>query len=180
MPNKVCKVCGSENLFQKRRYCEPCYRERAREQARKRHREKGRYKYNNECKNCKKTFTASRKYQNMCSSCKIIILGGKTAKNNYENGGGNGYCWKHRRIAEEIVGRKLKTNEVVHHIDEDPKNNQTENLIIITRNSHSKLHAFLNKQKLAFHDKIENKRDFVLKQTEIWIELFKPKIITLG
>ncbi len=47
---------------------------------------------------------------------------------------------EHRLIMEEIVGRKLDFNEVVHHIDEDGMNNDPTNLEIKSRSDHSRDH----------------------------------------
>lgn len=52
----------------------------------------------------------------------------------------------HRQIMEAAIGRKLVFNEVVHHIDGNKKNNNIENLIILSRAEHSRTHA-LNRQK---------------------------------
>lgn len=46
----------------------------------------------------------------------------------------------HRHIMELSIGRKLHRNEVVHHIDEDKLNNNLDNLMIMTRSEHSRMH----------------------------------------
>lgn len=46
----------------------------------------------------------------------------------------------HRLIAEQKIGRKLKPNEVVHHIDGDKLNNDPDNLCVMTRGEHARLH----------------------------------------
>jgi len=46
----------------------------------------------------------------------------------------------HRVIAEQRLGRKLKPNEVVHHIDGDKLNNDPDNLCVMTRGEHARLH----------------------------------------
>lgn len=53
------------------------------------------------------------------------------------------YLYEHRRILQKHLGRKLKSNEIVHHIDGNPLNNSLKNLKLMTRSSHSKLHQKL-------------------------------------
>jgi hypothetical protein len=47
---------------------------------------------------------------------------------------------EHRFVAEAVIGRKLKENEVVHHIDTNKLNNSPENLVVLTRDKHAKIH----------------------------------------
>lgn len=47
---------------------------------------------------------------------------------------------KHRLVMEIIIGRKLDTNECVHHKDGNKLNNDPDNLEIIYRSDHSVLH----------------------------------------
>lgn len=49
----------------------------------------------------------------------------------------------HRSVAEKKLGRPLKTNEVVHHYDGDKKNFKKENLRVMKRRSHGRLHKKL-------------------------------------
>lgn len=52
----------------------------------------------------------------------------------------------HRKVAEEIIGRKLiKGVEVVHHIDLDKLNNEPSNLVVLTKAEHASLHQQLNR-----------------------------------
>ena len=48
---------------------------------------------------------------------------------------------KHRLIMEQIIGRVLDYNEVVHHIDGNTQNNDILNLKIMSRKNHSRLHV---------------------------------------
>jgi hypothetical protein len=53
----------------------------------------------------------------------------------------NDYVLEHRVVVENSIGRMLKENEVVHHINEDKKDNRLENLQIMTRSEHASHHA---------------------------------------
>lgn len=52
----------------------------------------------------------------------------------------SGYVRQHRLVAEKKIGRFLKENELVHHKDGDKKNNSEENLEVMSRSEHMKLH----------------------------------------
>lgn len=47
---------------------------------------------------------------------------------------------KHRLLMEHQLGRKLLSHEIVHHKDENNKNNDISNLIIITQSQHIEKH----------------------------------------
>ncbi len=59
---------------------------------------------------------------------------------------------EHRYVMEEKIGRKLTDEELVHHKDEDKKNNSPDNLEIKTNITHSKLHA---------EDRVAGIREFI-------------------
>ena len=60
-------------------------------------------------------------------------------KLNYKNKA----TYEHTIKAENVLGRKLKQNEIVHHLDGNPKNRSNNNLVIIERNMHNYLHRRL-------------------------------------
>ena len=47
----------------------------------------------------------------------------------------------HRWKAEKKIGRPLRSNEVVHHRDENKGNYSDKNLGVMSRSFHGKLHA---------------------------------------
>lgn len=52
----------------------------------------------------------------------------------------NGYVPKHRRVAQEKLGRVLHSSEVVHHINGNVLDNRPENLEVMTQSTHVLLH----------------------------------------
>jgi ribosomal protein L37AE/L43A len=46
---------------------------------------------------------------------------------------------EHRYVMEQFLGRKLLTNEHIHHINGDPTDNRIENLQVLTNSEHQKL-----------------------------------------
>lgn len=111
------------------------------------------------CLNCQKEFIhyKSRKRKFCSNKCqrKYIVgenhyhwKGGKTIQN-------NGYMFiyqpnhpfatnrrvrEHRFVVEQKIGRYLESSEIVHHINHNKLDNRIENLIILTRAEHCKIH----------------------------------------
>ena len=54
--------------------------------------------------------------------------------------GGN-WVYEHRFVMEKHLGRKLSHNEQVHHINEDTLDNRVENLMVVTAQTHRRIHA---------------------------------------
>jgi hypothetical protein len=91
---------------------------------------------------------------------------------------------EHRNLAETLLGRKLGTNEVVHHMDENPKNNRATNLVVMDRRLHGKLHLYLDRQRViiekSMNENIENCwNNLRVPMTTAWLETTSAKVIKL-
>lgn len=64
-----------------------------------------------------------------------------------------GYVAEHMLVAEKTIGRFLRDDEVVHHINENKLDNTPENLLVLTQSEHIRLHA--NKRKRGKNGKFE-------------------------
>ena len=54
---------------------------------------------------------------------------------------------EHRIVAEQMLGRPLAPDEVVHHIDGDGLNNDPENLMVLpSQAEHARLHSTKNRK----------------------------------
>ena len=53
----------------------------------------------------------------------------------------------HRKVAENKVGRKLRSDEVVHHQDGNKTNFRKNNLSVMSRSFHSKLESKIRGKK---------------------------------
>ena len=60
-----------------------------------------------------------------------------------------GYIYEHIKVAESMIGRKLDDNEVVHHLDQDKTNNRHENIIVLSRSQHMKIHEWLKRASIG-------------------------------
>lgn len=121
--------------------------------------------YERRCLNCGEIFLADslNKTARFCGlSCGVSgkfhprWRGGKQKYGGYiyiwqpghPNANGRGYVAEHTLVITEHLGRPLKPNEQVHHINGDKEDNKLENLIALTINKHRKLHEELKRNSL--------------------------------
>ena len=80
---------------------------------------------------------------------------------------------EHRYIMQQYLGRELQRNELVHHIDKNPRNNNIFNLQIITPSEHTKIHAKIKQSK-------EYGYCYICKQQKSRREMRKDKTRSFG
>ena len=86
-------------------------------------------------------FCSKQCYQNYAKLHKLRIKTGYWLENGYKVLYNNGNPIKeHIFIMEQYLGRKLKENEVVHHINGNKLDNNIDNLQLLSREEHSRLH----------------------------------------
>lgn len=57
----------------------------------------------------------------------------------------NGFLYEHTYVMSEHIGRAIKNNENVHHLDFDKSNNNIDNLVLLSSSAHTTLHNLLDK-----------------------------------
>lgn len=64
----------------------------------------------------------------------------------------HGYAYQHDLVAEEMLGRRLRDGEVVHHRNGKRDDNRHENLEVTTRSNHARRHALERHRGEVIHD----------------------------
>lgn len=177
-------MCGEKREIG-RKMCRKCYLSHKSHQAKDKYLKFGRYKYTCICEACGETYTTTSKVSRICSSCWKFSSSFALPLNPYENAGGGNYSWKHRRIVETMLKRKLSFNEVIHHINENPTDNSLTNLLVISRKDHLKLHTLLRIERVIF-EKSKNENpvncwDTLRVQiTTTWLETANVNVIKIS
>jgi hypothetical protein len=63
------------------------------------------------------------------------------------------YRFEHDLVMEKYLGRKLKKDEVVHHINGKKSDNHISNLQIMTQSEHMRIHDNLGKKRGGLLDR---------------------------
>ncbi len=87
--------------------------------------------------------------------------------------------YEHRHVMETHLGRPLKTFEIVHHKDGNRLNNEFDNLEIMIRSDHNRLHYFSDPKKIeAWRNGIMQKGiDVIIKKQKPVPEAIKNGLI---
>ena len=192
---KHCIIEGcNEPKYGGSRYCHRHYLDRKAAQ-RKVRKEAGlnyRTLYTKECQICGASYTVVAKHgSKYCHGCRQKIA--NFAPSNVK--GGSEYVYskneyktstlEHRCIATKVIGRKLTSSDIVHHIDGNTRNNSLDNLLFLSNKNHIKLHQYLNEQ-LYIRSYIENLSmeeswdKYCKNYTREWISNNKDECIILG
>lgn len=67
-----------------------------------------------------------------------------------------GYVFEHVLVAQEMIGRPLNPNEIVHHKNHVKTDNRRSNLAVMTRGDHQRMHW--KKNRLAWLKNLERAR----------------------
>lgn len=183
---RKCQNCGKE-LTTELKWCDSCKKAKKREYARKKYKEllasgsvKKRYGITN-CIYCGKEIIKNKPYQDTCFEC-YKQYHHKTVSN---------YNKVKRSEKGNTIGRQVILDKgfkipylIVHHIDENPNNNDFSNLMIMNRNSHAQLHRILEKNwSLLSKDNssnLENCWDILRNQlTTAYLEMNSANVIKI-
>lgn len=76
-----------------------------------------------------------------CENCSQVYISESTGRARITTGRSGRYLFRYRQVLEEHLGRALRPDEVVHHINGDPLDDRIENLQLMSPEEHGRLHG---------------------------------------
>jgi len=177
--DKFCIDCGKKGVKERNR-CEVCAKEHNRIRSRERTKKYGRHYRMGVCLYCNQPLKMYGKEQRFHIDCYKKLI----AENKYDNNKVAAGRY-HARMTAISLGLVVGNKNCVHHIDDDPFNNNLNNLILMKREDHTKLHVFLWQERslwLKGQSKYsENCWDTLrIRLTTAWIEMSGAKVKKLN
>jgi hypothetical protein len=71
-------------------------------------------------------------------------------KSNHRRSNQHGYIFEHILVAENKIGRELRGDESVHHVNGVRDDNRSENLVVLTKSNHRILHGTKKEKNFIF------------------------------
>jgi len=144
LKTRTCKECGKDVVGRKK-WCPDCEKRLGNARRRELYRINGRYSYGQSvCPICNLPMQMWRKSQASHNRCREKIVENYNRVSRAKSGNTVG--------RETIInlGIDIPKGWVVHHLDENPENNNPSNLLVTSRSQHNKLHRILQYHRLLF------------------------------
>lgn len=144
MLGKICIIEGCQNeQLSNARYCESCYKAHKRENTKRHYARNG--KGIGICVVCNNTYTKTNHYQKYCPECYNKIKHATNAtKCTAPYHRTTDHCSEHRTLAKQLGLITSEKDDVVHHINLNTRDNEKNNLLIMTNSNHVSFHHYLN------------------------------------
>lgn len=139
------------------------------------------------CSICKAKINLWRKDQLFCKYCvnkSTGSLDNTTNQYKYIKVGFKSYGHEHRIIVENLLGRSLYLHERIHHVDENPINNNPSNLLILNDSDHKKLHKYLQRKRATLEQSSDGNlencwNNLRVSYTTAWMETSGANVIKI-
>ena len=173
-----CIDCGKKGIAERRR-CLECSKKYNRERSKEMYNRLGRHHYGiGTCSICGKSMKMWRKTQATHISCRP-----KTADDyNLVGRAPTGRTVGRKKMIDN--GVKVPDDFVVHHLDENPDNNNISNLVALSRSSHNSLHRTLQYHRSLFLKENSKNSEDCWKPlrdhlTKAWLETTNAKVLKI-